>query len=204
MSPRGQGIVGGGWESASGRRVPKGGARSPRGGARGLYPPSRVSLCLLVLVSFLPLSFDINIFKWWWWWWYKLNLSSVYSNSNVSSEAYRLCNCILRIQNIEFLKVSPSYSQLASLFRSIGIIHRNYSDIWPYLIRKDSPLLSARLRLHRSSAYTAIFIWFLRKFLDCCVQQTLFNVMLGLVVMDDISLVCGLGRREGTNYAEWK
>lgn len=27
-------------ESASGRRVPKGGARSPRGGARGLYPRS--------------------------------------------------------------------------------------------------------------------------------------------------------------------
>lgn len=39
-----------GRESASGRRVPKGGARSPRGGARGLYPPSSFALSLSVLV----------------------------------------------------------------------------------------------------------------------------------------------------------
>lgn len=35
-----------GRESASGRRVPKGGARSPRGGARGLYPSPRFALSL--------------------------------------------------------------------------------------------------------------------------------------------------------------
>jgi len=39
--------------------VPKGGARSPRGGARGLYPPSRVSLCLPVLVYFLCVSVSL-------------------------------------------------------------------------------------------------------------------------------------------------
>lgn len=37
-------------ESASGRRVPKGGVRSPRGGARGLYPPPSFAL---------PLSFGL-------------------------------------------------------------------------------------------------------------------------------------------------
>lgn len=47
-------------ESASGRRVPKGGARSPRGGARGLYPPS-FALSFPVLVSYL--SFSVNPFR---------------------------------------------------------------------------------------------------------------------------------------------
>lgn len=47
-------------ESASGRRVPKGGARSPRGGARGLYPPS-FALSPSLGVSF-RLSFNVYIF----------------------------------------------------------------------------------------------------------------------------------------------
>jgi len=41
--------------------VPKGGARSPRGGARGLYPPSRVSLCLPVLVYSLYVSLSLLV-----------------------------------------------------------------------------------------------------------------------------------------------
>jgi len=45
-------------ESASGRRVPKGGARSPRGGARGLYPSFTLSPSFGLL---LPLSFSVLI-----------------------------------------------------------------------------------------------------------------------------------------------
>lgn len=46
-------------ESASGRRVPKGGARSPRGGARGLYPPPSFALPLSFGLSSPPLYLSI-------------------------------------------------------------------------------------------------------------------------------------------------